>query len=628
MPAPAGALGTRADDRGGSRVRLGPTRKNRDNAAMGCGTSARVCRRVGLAATVCVLAVVSVGARPASGSGDYRDDWALPRGFSLEVDAKGFELPTAIAFVRHPGSGPNDPLYFVAELRGTIKAVTNDRTVVRFANIGIRKPNERYPALAAQNGSAAICLDDAHGYVFVTYAALDKSGVLRNGIARLSSNPRTFGLQATGQVEVGQAFAPYATAANHQIGGCVVRGDAVFVGVGDGTVSARAQNPDQLSGKIVRMTLDGKPSPGNPFTDAPASAPRRYVWAYGLRNPFGLALVGDELFATQNGISIDSFLRIERGRNYGWNGTDDSIGTNAEAVMIPAVAPVHLAYYGGGDLFPARYAGTFFFGSAQSAADRGAGVMALRYEVGSDRVVVPPASFVRFRRSSGGEVAGVALGPDGLYFAALVPNPQLGTAPVYRVTYDPGAAYPHRLVANESGSMLVQRFGCSSCHELDNVGSSSGPSLDRPALAERIAARLGSAEYRATVEELDRLTTEPFVSHRADRAAVLAATGDAQVVLWIEKRLLEPRFDDPHAAMPRLGLTAGQARAVAEYLVHGEFEGAARPPIGLEERARDALTSKRFLGGVVVGLGAALALAALGWLGRRRRRSRSGSLTP
>lgn len=594
---------------------------------MGRGTCAHVRRRAGLTAALCLLAVWGAGAGPARGSGDYRDDWALAPGFSLEVDAGGFELPTAIAFVRRPGPRPKDALYFVAELRGTIAVVTNDRTVIRFADVGIPRPSQRYPAMAAQNGSAGICLDDARGYVFVTYAAFDEDGVLRNGISRLSSRPETFGLRATGRTEVGQALAAYATFANHQIGGCVVSGDAVFVGVGDGTVTARAQNPDQLSGKIVGLTLDGKPHPGNPFVGAPAGAPRRYVWAYGLRNPFGLALAGDRLFATQNGISIDSFLRIERGRNYGWNGSDDSIATNAEAVMIPSVAPVHLAYYGGGGAFPTRYNGTFFFGSARSSSDRGTGVMALRYDVASRRVVAPPASFVRFRRSAGGEVAAVALGPDGLYFAALVPNPYLGTTPVYRVTYDPAVAYPHRLEARASGSTLFQRFGCRSCHELDGVGGSSGPSLDRPALARRIAGRLASTEYRSRLAELDRLTTEPFVSHRADRASVLSASGNEQVTSWIEQRLLEPRFDDPRATMPKLGLTGTQARAVAEFLVRGEFAGAPPPPLSFEQRTRDTLTSRRFLGGAGSGAAIALALALLG-VRLRRRHGRPGASTP
>ena len=91
--------------------------------------------------------------------------------------------------------------------------------------------------------------------------------------------------------------------------------------------------------------------------------------------------------------------------------------------MNPAIAPVHLTYYPlGGKLFPASYGGTFFFGSAESSGERGAGVWQLSYDVRAHRVVHPPSSFVRFRRPSGGEVAGVALGPDGLYFAPIVPS--------------------------------------------------------------------------------------------------------------------------------------------------------------------------------------------------------------
>ncbi|HJX88208.1 MAG TPA: hypothetical protein VJ277_11660, partial [Gemmatimonadales bacterium] len=71
------------------------------------------------------------GQQPADG--DYRSDWALAEGFTLRRDAQGFRFPTAIAFVPRPGPGPKDPLYFVTEIGGTIKVVTNDRTVSNFA---------------------------------------------------------------------------------------------------------------------------------------------------------------------------------------------------------------------------------------------------------------------------------------------------------------------------------------------------------------------------------------------------------------------------------------------------------------------------------------------------------------
>jgi glucose/arabinose dehydrogenase len=573
---------------------------------------------VGALASV-LVAGVSCGAS-AGASGDFRDDWALEEGFSLEVDAAGFELPTAIAFVRNPGPNAKDPLYFVAELRGTVRVVTNDRTVFEFADLGLREPPDRYPDLGAQNGAAGICLDDERGSVFVTYAAFDERGVLRNGIARLSSSPGTFGLRATARREVGRALAPYPTAANHQVGGCQVVGDAVYVGVGDGTVSARAQNLDQLSGKILRISVDGEPYEGNPF-GAGSSRPRAYVWASGLRNPFGLVAVGDELYATQNGVSIDSFLRIERGRNYGWDGTDASIATNAEAVFMPTLAPVHVAYHAGGSPFPPEWAGTFFFGSAQSDGARGAGVHALRYDLEARRVVSSASPFVRFRRGSGGEVAAVALGPDGLYFAGILPNPALGATPVYRVVYEPDAAYPHPLALDTSGSVLYQRFGCASCHVLDNVGGTVGPSLDQPALGERVATRLASSEYRDRVEELAALRTPPFPAYRDARRAILDAEGDRQLELWIENRILEPRFDDPTAAMPNLGLTRAQAAAVTDFLLHGELEApAAGPERGRGERVRDVLTSKRFAAGVAAGLLGAAVLVLVAWLVRRRPR--------
>ena len=37
---------------------------------------------------------------------DFRDDWSLEKGFTLEVDTQGYELPTAIAFVPEPGRLP------------------------------------------------------------------------------------------------------------------------------------------------------------------------------------------------------------------------------------------------------------------------------------------------------------------------------------------------------------------------------------------------------------------------------------------------------------------------------------------------------------------------------------------
>jgi glucose/arabinose dehydrogenase len=575
-------------------------------------TSWRV-RLIPAAVIAALLTAVFVSGAAAA---DFRSDWALEKGLALEIDSRGYELPTAIAFVPDPGRLPKSPLYFVVELRGAVKVVTRDRTVVEYADVGITTPPERYPAIGAQNGAAGICLDPEHGYVFVTYSAFDARGVLRNHLVRFSSAPRTFSVTATGRKELGRPFTPYPTNSNHQIGGCAVDGDSVYIGVGDGAIAARAQDLDKLSGKIVRMTLDGEPHPDNPFFGT--GKPRRYVYAYGLRNPFGLALADGRLFATQNGGAIDSFLAIERGRNYGWDGTDPSIAINAAAVFIPTVAPVHLAYVPErSSLFPAEYGGTFFFGSAQSAAERGAGVLALPYDLQAGRVTAPARNVVRFRRKQGGEVAAVALGPDGLYFAPIVPNVE-GETPVYRVRSDPAEAYPYALDEG-SGFALFQRFGCRGCHQIDNVGGATGPPLDQPLLERRITERLASPDYMSRLDQIDELDGEPFRSTRPFREALRNAAADERVALWLKYRVLEPRFDDPQASMPTLGLDDSQAEAIVDYLLVGEAELAA-PPQEQEftDRVRRVATSKRFAGGAVIGFAAASLLFGFAWLARRK----------
>ena len=566
-------------------------------------------------------ACVALALSPSSAAADFRDDWALPAGFDLQIDTEGYELPTAIAFVPNPGRGASSPLYFVAELRGRVKVVTRDRSVSTFADIGIPTPRTRYPDLAAQNGAAGLCLDPERGYVFVTYSAFGSDGALRNAIVRFESAPRTFGLKAGRRLDVKRIFAAYPTSANHQIGGCVVVGDSLFVGVGDGAVATRARDLDSVSGKVLRMTLDGKPHAGNPFgaTARPGSG-RPYVWAYGLRNPFGLVAVGDALFATHNGNAIDSFLRIERGEDYGWNGSDAAIGANAAAVMNPAVGPVHVTHLAKGTrLFPEEWSGSFFFGASVSSADQRAGVLALGYDVERGWVTEPARSFVRFRRSSGGEVAGVALGADGLYFAPIVPNPD-GRSPVYRVVYDPASNYPHALGPEESGEILYGQYGCSGCHSLRDIGGTAGPPLDLPVLRAQILPRLATPEYRSRVAELDRTNEEPFSSYRDARRQVLAAEGEQQLATWMTYRLLEPRFDDPAALMPNLGLSRPQAREITDFLLGRGLVAAPQPTRTFTERARDVVESKRFAGGFVTGLVLALTAASAAWFARHRRR--------
>ena len=79
-----------------------------------------------------------------------------------------------------------------------------------------------------------------------------------------------------------------------------------------------AQYLDTHLGKVVRITKDGKPAPGNPFIGKPGALPE--IWAIGLRSPEGLAFAPDgKLYEVEHGPrGGDEFNLIKKGANYGW----------------------------------------------------------------------------------------------------------------------------------------------------------------------------------------------------------------------------------------------------------------------------------------------------------------------
>ena len=87
----------------------------------------------------------------------------------------------------------------------------------------------------------------------------------------------------------------------------------LFVGTGDAGQPGLAQDRASLAGKVLRITFDGQPAPGNPFPGSP-------VYTLGHRNVQGLAFdSAGRLWATEFGEKdVDELNLLRPGRNYGW----------------------------------------------------------------------------------------------------------------------------------------------------------------------------------------------------------------------------------------------------------------------------------------------------------------------
>jgi glucose/arabinose dehydrogenase len=351
-----------------------------------------------LAIAALLITLIPAGAWAQVNVGEQKSEAGIP--FTMTT-VNTFELPWRIAFLP-------DGRMLITEKVGPVWLVSAQGQKIA--------PVANTPAVywQGQNGMLGVFLSPQYAtdqIIYLTYAEPgDYGGGLALGRAKLTVTDTTAKLEnfevlwhqmpkgKGGQEGAQIAFSP--------------DGQFLFLTVGERQRFTPAQDPNQPEGKILRLTLDGKPAPGNPFfgqvgaatiplidppkdTEAAKTAPvvsmytfpgpnltPAETWTSGHRTPYGMAFSpGGELWEVEHGPrGGDELNLIEKGKNYGWPVV--SFGINYDGVPIPShntqpdfalpvlywvpvIAPGNLMFYTGTKTFP-QWNGSGFVGGLAS----------------------------------------------------------------------------------------------------------------------------------------------------------------------------------------------------------------------------------------------------------------------
>ncbi|MGB7061686.1 MAG: PQQ-dependent sugar dehydrogenase [Candidatus Zixiibacteriota bacterium] len=334
-------------------------------------------------------------------------NWELREGFKIEKVVSGLSLPVNLAFVPKPKKEKGSPLFYLTELYGRIKVVSNEFKLSVFAEDLLNyEPDSKMPG-TGESGVTGIVVHES-GDVFASMLYQDGKA-FKNRVVKFSTKD---GFKADKSHTVLDGI--LSTNAAHQIQALTIHDGKLYVNVGDGMVNPDvAQDDKDLRGKILRMNFDGSIPDDNPD-------PKSYVYAKGLRNPFGAAWrkSDDHLYVSDNGPAVDDRIaKILPGENYGWPG---SMRKNSIFVWWYTQAPTAIDF--AADHFGARHKDHLFVGLFGYAYVEGRGVKGKRIVelfIDEQDNVKYLTEFARYVGQGPASVCGLAFGPDGLYFTDL-----------------------------------------------------------------------------------------------------------------------------------------------------------------------------------------------------------------
>ncbi|MFF5187122.1 PQQ-dependent sugar dehydrogenase [Streptomyces sp. NPDC000345] len=236
------------------------------------------------------------------------------QGSSSPTAGKAPPAKGTVTVVRTVAEGLDSPWGLAALPEGGLLVASRDEGTITYVDESTGKKTEvgEVPGVSAagEGGLLGLALSPDYASDHMVYAYFTSAS--DNRIVRMIYDPKRPAGDRLGAPDTVFKGIPKGMIHN---GGRIAFGPdrLLYAGTGESGDRGLAQDKKSLGGKILRLTPEGDPAPGNPFPGSP-------VYSYGHRNVQGLAWDSEQrLFASEFGQDTwDELNAIEPGGNYGW----------------------------------------------------------------------------------------------------------------------------------------------------------------------------------------------------------------------------------------------------------------------------------------------------------------------
>lgn len=265
---------------------------------------------------------IGIEARP------YNPECIAKKKVSTQNTLIGFQAVTQAKFTQPVEVVLHDNKLYVLELGGRISIVNDDGMTTREV---VTVPANRL-VYGGESGLLGLAFHPnfaTNGFVYLYFTAqnntaLGDTGYSQNQIIRLHSNDNGLTFDFASEKRILSISDPYG---NHNGGTIAFGADGfLYLGTGDGGSGGdpenRAQDKNELLGKMLRIDVDSADPYGIPPTNPYATAGgRKEIYALGLRNPYRWRFdtVTNALWVGDVGQGAKEEIdKITLGGNYGW----------------------------------------------------------------------------------------------------------------------------------------------------------------------------------------------------------------------------------------------------------------------------------------------------------------------